>query len=289
MKYLDPLAVALARSMRPQATLIPFLICCVVLAIRGNSLWAYIGASMILIATYGFVTVYNDLSDYKIDVANKRFDIPLVDGTISSLQLKRLMIGLFAVAFSAVLLFGTQSTLLWMSVYMFLGYLYSGPAHAKSHPIYSPIILGICYGAMPILLGYSMNGNEGAIFSPLVLGILVASFLFSAAIILLKDFKDETGDRKFGKRTFLVAYGAETTQHAVLLGTSMAYAILALNARISVSFFILFAILLAWGANIFLLLPKNVVSDKRRRAKHAFAARLLFFMIIAGFIIWVIK
>lgn len=176
------------------------------------------------ICVYGVVVIYNDLSDIEVDKLNDRKDIPLVTGEVRQTDLVRLMISLSVVAVIAGSLLGTGAHML-MLMYLCLGWLYSGPANLKSKGVFAPIVLGLCYGVIPWLLGISVAGL-GA--TPELVWVVVSSFVFTAGFVLLKDFKDLKGDRKTGKNTLLVLYGETTVRRVMLVTTLLAYALLAL-------------------------------------------------------------
>jgi 4-hydroxybenzoate polyprenyltransferase len=74
-------------------------------------------------------------------------------------------------------------------------------------------VLAFAYVVLPYGLGLaSAGGSVTALDARAVAGFMV---LF-AGRMLLKDFRDRTGDAAFGKRTFLLAYGKRATLLTVL-------------------------------------------------------------------------
>ena len=286
MKTNSPLSpyLPLALALRPQMTLIPWLICCSVIFVYKGSPWLYLLSLVLLVSCYGFVTIFNDLADYEIDKINKRKRLPLVSQTVSPHALRKvalILLGVIIVSSAAI----STHALLWASVYLALGWAYSGSPNSKGRGIIAAYLLGVCYGVMPWLLGFI---SAQTAVSAEHFAIIVASFIFTTGIVLLKDFKDQKGDKKFGKRTFLVRHGAKKTHHLILGLTSASYfAIAIISYLIWQKAFISIVTLILLIIHSTLLYPKEIRQKAPMRAQNGGRARAMFFawMIIIGAIL----
>jgi len=271
--------LSLAQSLRLSSTFLPWILCCsVLLTYSENNAYIYLLSSLLLAVSYGFVTIYNDLSDSEIDIRNQRKDIPFANGEVSRENLRDLLIGLLIIGW-LVALFLNVSTLLWLSVYFFLGWLYSGPLDFKGRGLLAVSILGICYGVMPWLLGYSILAQPPTSWAYI---IMFASFIFAAGIISLKDFKDVKGDTFYGKRTLLVRYGGRVTHKIIVVSTCVSYlfiagATYALAHSITLTCISVVLLLL----NFALLSTKNIRLKSHIRRRNGHLSRTLFFLYAA--------
>ncbi|MDN5274729.1 MAG: chlorophyll synthase [Candidatus Saccharibacteria bacterium] len=270
---------SLARSLRLSSTFLPWIVCCSVLfAYHVSSSYLYVLASLLLAISYGFVTIHNDLSDREIDIKNQRRDIPLANNQVSRKNLQDLLAGLLVMGYIIGVFLGA-TTLLWLSMYFFLGWLYSGPLNFKSRGRLAVSILGICYGVMPWLLGYSIINQAPSLWS---YEIMVASFIFAAGIISLKDFKDIKGDTLFGKRTLLVTYGPKVTHRIIIILTSVSYLLIALATYTTTQIIIFVYITIAMlFLNFILLSSDGIKSESRIRKRNGSISRTVFFLYAA--------
>lgn len=208
----------LALATRPWIVQLPLLVYLATLIHNSFSiLLAVLGCAMVLIA-HGIVTLHNDIADYDIDIENRR-QLMLATGRLSYSQMYGLAVALIIASVVVAVLLG-GFTLLWLALYVFAGWLYSGPVNVKGHPVGSGVVLAICYGVMPWMLLFAVNQALPPAY------IVIATFIFVFGIIQLKDFKDLEGDRKFGKRTLLVRYGPAVVKNVVLGCTLIAYGVL---------------------------------------------------------------
>ena len=272
-----------ATTIRPQLTILPWLVYAIVVIVDvGFDFSLLILGSLLFIATYGIVTIHNDLSDAQIDRANRRKDIPLVGLMVEEGELRKLFVALLVVSLIVASLMGS-GVLLWVAAYTFLGWLYSGPVGLKNKGYLAVIVLGICYGVMPWGLAFLVTGQTLGVPS----GMLIASsFLFTAGIMPLKDFKDVEGDAKHGKRTILVARGPRFTQRFVMITTAVAYVcIVPLVVEklwlAGIGFILL-------GMNTILLMSQHITRHGTVRAKHGNVARAgyyLYVLLVYAFIV----
>lgn len=263
----------LAKAIRPQMMLLPFLIfLTVVLPSKADDFVTLILGLVLLLASYGLVTLYNDLSDVEIDRTNERQDIPLAAGHLTQLEVGRYMAVLAGLgAVSAIVL--SVNVLLWFAAYILFGWLYSGPLRFKSKPFLSLVVLGICYGLMPWLLGALVtSGHMDGKFWLLA----ICSLIFSIGLLPLKDFKDEKGDRKHDKRTLLVVFGSTFVHRFMLSLTSLAYITLIISL---ISWLPIAAMIVAICAiiNTILLFDRHMLKWAASRVWRGNYSRGLFF------------
>ncbi|HEY8992434.1 MAG TPA: UbiA family prenyltransferase [Candidatus Microsaccharimonas sp.] len=247
---------------------------CIVLAHNIHDLASVILGLILFVAMYGIVALHNDFSDVETDRINHRKDVPYAMGLLTQKQLIITIVTLSAITTIAGYILN-YSVLLWVSLYITLGYAYSGPLNVKSRGILAALLLGFCYGAMPWLIGASAT-NQLDHYNLLFLAF--ASFIFSSGIIVIKDFKDVKGDRATGKKTLLVSKGPSFTRYYYLSVTSFSYVLLVVFSRIfnlNVSFVftgIAFGLLNYW-----LLMPQFLLSKAISRSTRGKWSRVIFF------------
>lgn len=151
----------------------------------------------------------NDYTDRDIDRHNLKgaLDRPLVTGDISMTGFWILHVA------SAVLIMALSSFYGWKgvvcsAVMLLISYAYSiHPVRLTARPLISPIVLAAAYVYYSFTLGFwSMPDGRTYPFA-----LTVGLFVGFIARILLKDFRDIRGDKKYGKITFLIRYGATVT------------------------------------------------------------------------------
>ena len=269
------LAHNLARSFRPRMILLSWAVYSSVVIIWNGLDFISIALGLLLfIATYGIVALQNDLSDKSTDEINNRRDIPYAKDLLTERQLVWTMFGLSGIATIVGLLLN-QFVLLWVGLYILLGYSYSGPLNIKSRGVYAAMLLGFCYGAMPWLLGALVTGHFGEVS---LMWMALSSFVFSTGIIVLKDFKDIKGDKATHKRTLLVIKGPVYTRYYYLAITSVAYALLAAYSYLATGAALFAMAGIAIGTfNYWLLHTKDILSKPATRATNGKWARALFF------------
>jgi 1,4-dihydroxy-2-naphthoate octaprenyltransferase len=97
-------------------------------------------------------------------------------------------------------------TLLLGGLGIFFGFFYSGKPFLWSHRGLGEILIGFCYGWLPIATGFFLFTG---FFSQqvLILSIPVGLSIFN--VILINEFPDEEADRAVGKKNLVVRYGKE--------------------------------------------------------------------------------
>ena len=201
---------------RVASLLLPFfLLAPAVHGALGSFRWSYVAGIVALCASYVVATCLNDVFDLEVDRINHPTapDRPLVSGSASPRQLL-----LIAAALALTALVASAATG-WLGPAVIVASLglnvaYSvPPVRLCARPVPAPLVLGIAYAGLPYGLGLSASGATPGWQD----ARLVACFvLLMAGRMLLKDFRDLRGDRAFGKRTFLLAYGKKATLIAVL-------------------------------------------------------------------------
>lgn len=187
----------------------------------GNGLsvfsYNYVFAIAAVLLSYVSANSINDIFDRKIDEVNKQFLTakPLLDKSNNDKDLY--IIFWVAVIFSllSTILVSYNLTLV-IAVSILLSYLYSvPPIRLSATPLMAPFILTIAYVFIPYWSG--LLATRAIIIKDDILFILPFLFFFFGRIIL-KDFRDQNGDRLFGKKTFLIKYKKSATCLVSLLG-----------------------------------------------------------------------
>ena len=151
----------------------------------------------------------NDWSDREIDRVNLQAasDRPLVTGDISHRQFW-LLHGLSAVvALVMALYFGARVWWLTLAV-LVIDYAYSlRPLRLTNRPLLSPLLLAVTYTSYSLAIGAAAAAPDGR-YPWSLAGAVSLGFI---ARLLLKDFRDVAGDRRYGKNTCLIRFGAPVT------------------------------------------------------------------------------
>lgn len=187
---------------------------CFALAFLGS---AYAGSityktllSLILIIGFTIhANSVNDYSDREIDKINlnNAADRPLVTRDINTKQLWIINV-LSALLILLVSLFYGRDVLILGFAIIIIDYAYSlKPVRITDRTILSPILLSISYVYYSFSIGYFSVYSHRSFPWLLTLGLTIGFF----ARLLLKDFRDKKGDKKFGKITFLLRYGQNAT------------------------------------------------------------------------------
>jgi 1,4-dihydroxy-2-naphthoate octaprenyltransferase len=89
---------------------------------------------------------------------------------------------------------------------IFFGYFYSEKPFQWSYRGIGEILVGFCYGWLPIATGfYLLTG----FFTPQVFLLSIPVSLSIFNVILINEFPDEEADRAIGKRNLVVRFGKE--------------------------------------------------------------------------------
>ena len=163
-----------------------------------------------LAAWYVFSTSVNDLADEEIDQINLKgyHERPLANKQTTRSKLWNLGAAsalatiLFALPLGATATYAAFGGLI-------LSYIYSmPPLQISHHGFVATTLLPLGYIALPCVLVLQANN---AILDDSKIILFAALYISFMGRIILKDFRDVIGDRKFGKRTFIVRHGAKAT------------------------------------------------------------------------------
>ncbi len=180
-------------------------------------------------------TVLNDLADEAIDRVNLAAARarPLVSGDATRRQL--LVLGNIAGLLALVVAWATNWRVgVVVLAGLALNVAYSLPPARISHRgAIASLMLPLGYVALPYLVG-ALSVQPALRSSDLVL--LAGLYIVFIGRILLKDFRDVTGDDLFGKRTFLLRHGREATCMASavcwVVGTATLFALVPVQSLV---------------------------------------------------------
>ena len=167
-----------------------------------TDLWA--GAALLLL-TYGFVVVFNDLNDAPADRINGR-DLPLATGDLTDRDAEHILLGLGMLALALLVWWGRPTAALAVVFMSSVGFAYSDRSlRLSDRGMIGPIFLALAYVATPLVLVAPLVDASIAEAGT----VLVVGLPFAVATSTYKDFGDELGDRATGKITPLLRYGAD--------------------------------------------------------------------------------
>lgn len=179
----------------------------------------FLCAILILALLHSAATIQNDIEDIGIDRSNRRAN-GLLSGIIGKAGAVKTVYWLFIISLLVTLLFGRHNlNIAFVLIFGGLSLLYNRPPFRFSRrPILSIIIMGLCYGALPLVYGLALSGAEFNLKSIL---LTAAWFIARVSTSIMKDYKDAAGDKKHGKQTFYIRYGSARTA-ALSIGLSAA-------------------------------------------------------------------
>ena len=85
----------------------------------------------------------------------------------------------------------------------------SKPFLLSRKPFASLIILALSYSTIPLLYGYYLN--LGLKINNYFIYLIIFWFLIRISVSILKDYKDEVGDKIYSKKTFYLVFGNKRT------------------------------------------------------------------------------
>jgi 1,4-dihydroxy-2-naphthoate octaprenyltransferase len=97
-------------------------------------------------------------------------------------------------------------TLLLEGIGIFSGFFYSGKPFQWSHRGVGEILVGFCYGWLPIATGFYLFAG---FFSNQILLFSIPVSLSIFNVILINEFPDEEADQAIGKKNLVVRFGKE--------------------------------------------------------------------------------
>ena len=154
--------------------------------------------------------VINDYYDYPNDVLNKRFDRPLVRGTIPLNVAKNIAIGFYLLALLVTIIevvFYSLSPLLILFALFFIGLGVGYNLGVKKYGIIGNAWVSTGYVA-PFLMGTLLVGilNEWVLLNIVVICFFILFLALGREI--LKDIMDIEGDLETGKRSIAITLGS---------------------------------------------------------------------------------
>jgi 1,4-dihydroxy-2-naphthoate octaprenyltransferase len=178
-------------------------------------LYALSTAAVVLIMwmTY-YVGEWNDLAGDRINQHFNRFSGGsriLVEGVfpprVSLLFGYGCLAGAILIGFYIYLQYQTDlRTLLLGGVGIFFGFFYSSRPIRWSYHGLGEILIGFCYGWLPIATGFFLFTG---FFSSQILTLSIPVGLSIFNVILINEFPDEEADRAIGKKNLVVRFGKE--------------------------------------------------------------------------------
>jgi 4-hydroxybenzoate polyprenyltransferase len=192
--------------------------------------WSYAVGLVALGASYVAATSVNDICDQDVDAINhpNRPDRPLISGRASARDLWMIHLAASVVVLGCGLALG-PTALLVLSLSLIINHIYSvSPVRLSRRTFLAPLVLCIAYVLLPYWLGVAASGQTLATGDAFLLAAFMVLFL---GRINLKDFRDRTGDARYGKPTFVLRYGKHAAWlvsfTAVLVGNLLLVAALA--------------------------------------------------------------
>lgn len=168
----------------------------------------YFIAAVIIILSFSWATIQNDIADLKIDKINTP-DKALADGRLSLSEVLNFS-SLIFIWLLILSLYNFPYHLFFVISLLGLSWLYNKPPFLFSRrPLASPIILALCYSTVPLIYGYYLG--SGLTSNLNLLELIISWFLIRYSIAILKDYKDLQGDRIHNKRTFCLSFGFKNT------------------------------------------------------------------------------
>ncbi|MFN2525481.1 MAG: UbiA prenyltransferase family protein [Actinomycetota bacterium] len=203
----------LVMMIRPPVALVLLLFAAIGLAVAGEGDGLHPLLTTVLLIVGGWFihgTALNDVADEAIDRVNltNARGRPLVSGDATRRQL--LILGLGAGASALVVAWMVNwrvGTVVAAGLALNVAYSFR-PLRLSDRGLLAVLLLPLGYVVLPFLVGVftvqSTLGSNGFV-------ILVGLYITFMGRIVLKDFRDEVGDRLFGKRTFLIRRGRADT------------------------------------------------------------------------------
>ena len=179
----------------------------------GLYLFSAAAAILIMWMTY-YLGEWNDLEGDRINQNFNRFSggsRVLVKGIlparVSLLMGYGCLAGAILIVFYIYLQYRTDlGTLLLGGLGIVFGFFYSNKPIRWSYHGFGEILIGFCYGWLPIATGFFLFTG---FFSPLILLLSIPVGFSIFNVILINEFPDEEADRAVGKKNLVVRFGKE--------------------------------------------------------------------------------
>lgn len=159
---------------------------------------------------YIFGTSINDISDFEIDKINLKNNKQrlLVQKSASKKDLYIILMFCAVVCLVIGLFLGKFHFYLVIASLLAFYFYSMPPIRISYRGILAPLLLSFGYVVIPFSLAYFIHQNNLSDTAKIIIVSMYVSFI---GRIILKDYRDVKGDKKFGKRTFLVRHGKLTT------------------------------------------------------------------------------
>lgn len=192
--------------------------------IRGSIIWSEVLIGIVVVATvHVFITVQNDIEDLEIDKVNAP-NRPISSGRVSVQEAKYVLLVCIIIAITCSLV--KFPTHFWFILLMLtISWLYNNkPFQLSRLPLLSIFSLSFLYSVLPISYGYFLQHQNfsNVYFIYAVMGWWV----LRCSTSMLKDLRDTKGDKLFGKSTFVLVLGKQTTVKVSILLASISYLII---------------------------------------------------------------
>lgn len=194
----------------------------------------------------------NDLADYEIDTINlaNHKERPLVNGQSDKRSLMLVITATFVLQIVLLAFLGAAAVALGVLM-LLLNLQYSfKPLRFSYRGVIAQLLLPLGYVVYPLLLGRIVTG---AAWSWLYSVILLALYLQFVARVMLKDFRDVEGDKKYGKLTFLLRHNPSfVTRWSLVsfIGSSIGIGAVLLSFN-SLMLMILLAVLVGFAVRVY--------------------------------------
>lgn len=213
-----PLSIFVSLA-RPYNSVLPILLVYVGSVMAGASYTVTLTAMMIILLLHSIVTLHNDVEDVEVDASNHR-DVSWYK-TISPREVTMAIYVIAAVSLLVSIVALPSATTGFVALLMILSWAYNAhPLRLSRRPLGSIIVLGICYGFAPFMIGVSLDSS-----------VTIADVLFGASVAfgrislsILKDYKDAHGDALHQKKTFLLVYGRSNVRYLSIFFSALGYA-----------------------------------------------------------------
>uniref|UniRef100_A0A7C4WF23 Prenyltransferase n=1 Tax=Geoglobus ahangari TaxID=113653 RepID=A0A7C4WF23_9EURY len=162
------------------------------------------------LSVFGFLTALflqasafalNDYYDYEVDLANKRFDRPLVRGEISKREALFIATFLSIPGFIFALLISIEAFILALAI-TFLGYLYDVKLKELG-------LLGNMYIAFSMAAPFIFGGYIAGKINPEIVALSLIAFLSGLGREIMKGIEDVEGDALRDVKTIARVYGKD--------------------------------------------------------------------------------
>jgi 4-hydroxybenzoate polyprenyltransferase len=190
---------------RPQNILYSGLIAGLTSYYQNGLFWSSICCYLLILFLYAVVTSYNNITDINTDRINNRTDNPLLAGRPKSVEMKIFISSCLFLIMLIQIPLKQPSTLIISAIYLVIALSYSHRTiNIKSRSWLGVIVLTLCYGTLPFLIG-TTQGNNFKLQAAIGLSLFQVPLLFP--VLLSKDYKDIKGDKITKKHTPVVVHG----------------------------------------------------------------------------------